>query len=203
MFDAATTNLPPTLALGIGSRRRSPSWRSRSNLAQPAVTLASPSLKQQCPRTHRRARERPRRQAKVHCQRDRRDLPRVPQNDLPPPRTNQHTTDYLTAGTPRVAAGGALLNDRPTRPTSGPDRISHPTTAGHFLGSKSRASRDLVARLGSEVNPENFCVSLSHRIVDALAVGAGLSRRLTQRAVRRAAEPTTPDRGLSPARRWG
>lgn len=30
-----------------------------------------------------------------------------------------------------------------------------------------------MARLGSEVNPEDFCVSLSQRIVDALAVGAG------------------------------
>jgi hypothetical protein len=30
-----------------------------------------------------------------------------------------------------------------------------------------------VARLGSELNPEDFCGSFSQRIVDALAVGAG------------------------------
>src|SRR5947209_13675552 len=34
MFAAGTTNWPPTLPLGIGSRLRSPSWRSPSDLAQ-------------------------------------------------------------------------------------------------------------------------------------------------------------------------
>lgn len=47
MFAAATTNLPPTLTLGTGSRLRSPSLRSPSDLRESTVTLASSPPKQQ------------------------------------------------------------------------------------------------------------------------------------------------------------
>jgi hypothetical protein len=45
MFAEATTNLPPMLMLGIGSRLRSPSSRSPSDLAQSTAMLASSSSK--------------------------------------------------------------------------------------------------------------------------------------------------------------
>jgi hypothetical protein len=47
MFAEATTNLPPTLILAIGSQLRLRSSRSPSDLAQSTVTLASSSPKQQ------------------------------------------------------------------------------------------------------------------------------------------------------------